>query len=221
MTVLITGAGLVGTLAAKRLVERGERPVLYEVAPQMDNIRRHIDPSTVDLVRGDILDLPDLLRTVRDEKIDRIIHTAGLLTAGARERPYTAGKVNLLGTMNILETARLTDAKRVVFCSSATVYMRTFATGATEPFSEDFTMKALSGRPPGVYAALKLTSEWLGLDYCDLYGVDFVTTRFAGVFGPWKGVPGGLPGRLMSALVENVALGRPAYVDDPVLTWGG
>src|SRR3972149_8965802 len=107
MTILITGAGIVGTLAARKLVDMGERPILYEIAPQMANIASYVDIKRVRLIRGDILDLPDLLRAIKSEGVDRIIHTASFLTTAVRERPYAGAKTNLLGTMNILEAARL------------------------------------------------------------------------------------------------------------------
>ncbi len=221
MTTLITGAGIVGTLAAKRLIDMGERPVLYEIAPQMANIASYIDPNKVKLIRGDILDLPDLLRAIKGENVDRIIHTASFLTAAVRERPYAGAKVNLFGTMTILEAARLTNIRRVVFCSSNTVQMGTYWEPSTKPFIEDFPMTAISGRPRSVYGVLKLASEWIGLDYFERYGVDFVAVRFAGVFGPWKGVPSGLPTRMMKEFIEKPLAGKPVYIDDPTLTWSG
>lgn len=221
MPTLIIGAGLVGSLAAKKLVDMGERPVLYEIAPQLANIASHVDVEKVKLIRGDILDLPDLLKAIREEHVDRIIHTAGLLTAGVRDRPYTGVKTNLLGTMNVLEAARVMSVRRVVFCSSSTVQTGTYREPSDVPYVEDFPMTAIKGRPPGIYAILKMACEWIGLEYFDRYGVDFVATRFAGVFGPWKGVPGGLPTRMMKELIEKPLAGQDVLITDPLLTWSG
>jgi UDP-glucose 4-epimerase len=221
MTTLITGVGIVGTLAAKKLVDMGERPVLYEIAPQMANIASYVDLNKVRLIRGDILDLPELLRAIKNEDVDRIIHTAGFLTAAVRERPYAGAKTNLLGTMNVLEAARLMDIRRVVFCSSNTVQMGTYWQPSSVPYVEDFSMTAISGRPRSVYGVLKLASEWIGLDYFERFGVDFVATRFAGVFGPWKGVPAGLPTRMMKEFIEKPLAGHSVHIDDPALTWSG
>ena len=221
MATLITGAGIVGTLAARKLVDMGERPVLYEIAPQRANIASYVDINKVKLIRGDILDLPDLLRAIRSEDVDRIIHTASFLTAAVRERPYAGAKINLLGTMTVLEAARLMDIRRVVFCSSNTVQMGTYWRPSTVPYVEDFPMTAISGRPRSVYGVLKLACEWIGLDYFERYGVDFVATRFAGVFGPWKGVPTGLPTRMMKEFIEKPLAGQSVHIDDPTLTWSG
>lgn len=220
MSILITGAGLVGSYAAARLVEMGERPVLYDLAPPWENLRRVLDLGKVEVVRGDILDFPDLARVVRDKGIDRIIHTAAFLTAGARERPYAAIKVNILGTANVLEAARIWGIKRVVFTSSATVYYSTFSTPGEEPQEEDFSLRAVSQRPQGVYPTTKLAAEHLGLNYRDLYGVDFVALRFAGVFGPWHGPVAGLPGMALKELAERPFRERVVRIGRD-LVWSG
>jgi nucleoside-diphosphate-sugar epimerase len=221
MTILITGAGIIGTLAARKLVDMGEMPILYEIAPQMANITLYVDINKVRLIRGDILDFPDLLRIIKNEGVDRIIHTASFLTTAVRERPYAGVKTNLLGTMNILEAARLMDIQRVVFCSSNTVQMGTYWQTSTIPYIEDFPMTAINGRPRSVYGILKLATEWIGLDYFERFGVDFLAMRFAGVFGPWKGTPAGLPTRMMKEFIEKPLAGHPVTIDDPTLTWSG
>ncbi len=203
MTILITGAGLVGSYAAARLVEMGERPVLFDVAPSRENLRRVPGLEEVQVVRGDILDFPDLLRVIKEKDVDRIIHTAAFLTAGARERPYAAIKVNIMGTANILEAARTLGIARVVFTSSSTVYYGSYSAPQEEPQGEDFTLRAVSQRPRGVYPTTKLAGEHLGLNYRDLYGVDFVAVRFAGVFGPWLGPVAGVPGMALKELAER------------------
>ncbi|MDP2660041.1 MAG: NAD(P)-dependent oxidoreductase [Dehalococcoidia bacterium] len=218
MTILVTGAGLVGSHAAAQLAEMGEQVVLFDVAPSWENLRRVAGLESVEVVRGDILDFPDLLRVIKEKGVRRIIHTAAFLTAGARARPYAAIKVNILGTANILEAARNLDIERVVFTSSVTVYYGAYArpdpAHGAGPQGEDFNFRAISQRPQGVYATTKLASEHLGLCYRDSFGVDFVAVRFAGVFGPWLGPVAGLPGMALKELAErplrdkNVKIGR-------------
>ena len=53
MTTLITGAGMIGSLAAARIVaERGERPVLYDIAFSERNLRERLDDGSVEFVKG-------------------------------------------------------------------------------------------------------------------------------------------------------------------------
>lgn len=222
MTTMITGAGLVGSLAAARLIaDHGERPVLYDVAFSMDNVAERVPLDRVDLVRGDITDVPDLVRTIQTYGVDRIVHTAGFLTWMVRERPYAGVRVNLVGTLSVLEAARLTGVKRVVFCSSNTVYMGLKERPPSGLLTEDFKLRAVSEYPPSVYASMKLAAEWLGHCYRNEYGVDFVAVRFGGVFGPWRGVPSGGPTRLLQQLIENTWYGRLCHIGMGDLERGG
>jgi UDP-glucose 4-epimerase len=204
MTVLIAGAGMVGSLAATRLVEQyGERPVLYDVAFSMDNVRERVPLDKVTLVRGDVNDLPDLVATMQRHKVDRVLNTVGMLTWMVRERPYAGVRVNLLGLLSTLEAARLVGARRLVFCSSSTVWAGLKGRSEAQRTEEDFTLRAVSEYPPSVYASMKLAGEWLGHSYRNEYGVDFAAVRFAGVFGPWRGTPSGGPSQVMQRLIEG------------------
>lgn len=210
MAVLVTGAGMVGSLAAKRLIEDyGERPVLYDVAFSMENLRERVPLDRVTLVRGDVNDLPDLVRTIQQHGVDRVLHTVGMLTWMVRERPYAGVRVNLLGLLSALEAARLTRCKRLVFCSSSTVWAGLKGRPMDTPIDEDFALRSVSEYPPSVYASMKLAGEWLGHSYRNEYGVDFAAVRFAGVFGPWRGTPSGGPSQVMQRLIEGTWRGEP------------
>jgi len=221
MAILITGAGMVGAQIASRLLKMGKKPVLYDAAPSMDFLATVFDVSKVKVIRGDILDLPHLMLLIKEEKIDRIIHTAGLLLSGVRARPYAGLKYNIEGTLNILEASKLMGIKRVVFSSSVTVSYGIFNIPATAPFDEDFPMTCLGGRPKDLYPVSKLTGEYMGLCYQQLFGVDFVAVRFAGVFGPWIGTASGVPGMFIDQFAKKAAFGKQIVVDNPLLTYSG
>ena len=209
MTTLITGAGMIGSLAAARIIdERGERPVLYDVAFSEPNLSERLDPASVELVRGDIGDIGDLLRAVESHGVERIIHTASLLTRDLIPRPVAGVRVNVMGTMNVLEAARMAGLARVVFCSSTVVTMGRRSVVGTDDTVEDFNLNVVSEYPPSLYASMKLASEWLCHNYTDSYGLDTAVVRFGGVFGPWHGVPGGGPSKLLKQLIECAHYGR-------------
>ena len=209
MTTLITGAGMIGSLAAARIVdERGERPVLYDVAFSEPNLSERLDLDSVDLVKGDIGDIGDLLRAIESHGVERIIHTASLLTRDLIPRPVAGVRVNVMGTMNVLEAARIAGLARVVFCSSTVVTMGRRSVVGTDDTIEDFNLNVVSEYPPSLYASMKLASEWLCHNYTDSYGLDAAVVRFGGVFGPWHGVPGGGPSKLLKQLIECAHYGR-------------
>jgi nucleoside-diphosphate-sugar epimerase len=216
MATLITGAGMVGVQVAQGLVQRGEKAILFDLFPQMDNIRAIVDVTKIKVVRGDILEPLDLMKVMKEEGVDRVIHTASLfgLRRGMQEKPLAGIKVNILGTANVLEAAKIMALKRVVFTSSQHVASRPLALSEEQLLGEDFSFACLSGRSPYFYSTTKLACEQLGLNYFDNFGVDFVAVRFSGVFGPWKGAVSGGGGEKMKELVTAALIRKPITLDE-------
>ena len=121
MTTLVIGSGLIGSQIARILVERGEKPVLMDVAAQREAIGQIVDLDKVTLIAGDVLRPLSIVDALRSHGIAKIAHTAAnpLLTVGAQRDPYSAINLNIMGTVNVLEAARITGLKRVVVSSSS------------------------------------------------------------------------------------------------------
>ena len=207
-----------GSLAAARIAaEQGQRPVLYDVAFSDRNLAERLPEDSVDRVKGDIGDIGDLLKAIDAFGVDRIIHTASLLTRDLIPRPVAGVRVNVTGTLNVLEAARMAGIRRVVFCSSTVVTMGRRSVDPAADTVEDFGIKVVSEYPPSLYASMKLASEWLCHNYTDSYGLDTAVVRFAGVFGPWHGTPGGGPSKLLKQLIECAHFGRTYSIAEPDL----
>ncbi len=179
--ILVTGGtGLVGAYVAGMLLERGERPVVFDVALNERLLSAvGLDAKSIQGVRGDILDLPGLISALRDHQVDRIIHLAAFLGEEVQRRPYSGVRLNLLGTVNVLEAARLEGVSRVVFPSSGTVYLGSLGEGL-QKIDETIPLN-----PPSVYAATKASSEFLGRTYAQRFGFEFVCVRYVGgLYGP-------------------------------------
>ena len=221
MPTLITGAGLVGTLAAARLVTDGlDQPVLYDVVFADDVLKNELNLGSVKRIVGDVTDIPDVIRTIRDYGVERVIHTAALHTSEVRKRPFAGAQVNFMGTMAVLEAARLTGIKRVVICSSSTVYLGLKQQRKKGRLPEDISLRVVSEYPPSVYASLKLAAEWIAHEYRTVHGVDSVVIRLAGVFGPWGGTMSS-PHRLVRMILESAWLRKPCEVTTGEMTRGG
>jgi UDP-glucose 4-epimerase len=179
--ILITGGtGLVGAYAVGMLLERGERPVVFDVAVNerlLDAIG--VDSRQVTMIRGDMLDLPALISAVRDNDCDRIIHLAAFLGEEVQRRPYSGVQLNFMGTVNVFEAARLEKVSRVIFPSSGTVYLGSIVEGL-QKIDETIPMN-----PPSVYAATKASCEFIGRAYAKRYGFEFTSLRYVGgLYGP-------------------------------------
>lgn len=215
MSVLITGAGMIGSMTALRLSQSGEKPVLYDMAPRHDFLTSILDYKSVKVVTGDILDVPRLIDTIQSEKVDRIIHTAAVATPVMRSSPFSAVQVNIGGAAAVMEAARLTGVKRVVLAGTTAVY-EAVEKAPAKGFTEDYQSRCLSGRHRWLYPVTKHAAEQIGMVYAENYGVDFAALRLCGVFGWWSGKPPGAgSAMLMYALVRDAALGKPVILDDP------
>jgi UDP-glucuronate 4-epimerase len=166
--VLLTGAGgLVGRAVAARLRETG---ITFT---GIDTARCH--PGDRDIVECDVRDIHRLHELVIDRCITGIIHCGAYSgpMLGA-DIPGSVVAVNVRGTTNLLELARIHALTRFVFCSSVS------AVGPTEkPCGEDVML-----HPTTIYGATKAACEHLIAAYGESYGIETVCLRLAAVWGP-------------------------------------
>ncbi|HEY3354405.1 MAG TPA: NAD-dependent epimerase/dehydratase family protein [Polyangia bacterium] len=186
MRLLLTGAaGFIGSHLAARLLARGHEVVgldsfdpFYEPALKERNVAALLGHPGFRLVRGDILDeaLVEAL-VAGPPRVELICHLAAL--AGVRPSLAAPGRyerVNVGGTLNLLEAGRRHDVGRFVFASSSSVY----GAHSAVPFSESDP----AVRPASPYAATKRAGELMCATYADLYGLAATCLRFFTVYGP-------------------------------------
>ena len=186
MNFLVTGgAGFIGSHLSERLLKSGHSVWAF------DDLNHFYDPKfkrrnirevqalakPFEFVQGDITDRAALDEIFSSVKFDQVIHLAA--RAGVRpslEEPALYQRVNVEGTVNVLEAARLHGVKKITIASSSSVY----GVNAKVPFSEsDPIFSAISP-----YAASKLACEALGHVYHHIYGLDVAMLRFFTVYGP-------------------------------------
>lgn len=179
------GAGFIGSHVCERLLHEGHavwviddlnpfyRPALKQA--NLRDLQSLGKPFT--FVPGDITDRATLDQLFASVRFDQVIHLAA--RAGVRpslQEPALYQRVNVEGTVNILEAARLNGVKKLTLASSSSVY----GVNAKVPFSEsDPIFSAISP-----YAASKLACEALGHVYHHVYGLDIAMLRFFTVYGP-------------------------------------
>ena len=106
MSILITGgSGLIGASLTQMIVELGERPALFDIAP-IPPILRTIE-SKFKYFQGSLDHLPELLNIIKTEAIDTIFHLGGMLSIPSEKKPWASFQSNVVGTFNVLEAARL------------------------------------------------------------------------------------------------------------------
>jgi len=206
MTSLITGAGLVGSSYAREAIAQGDPVVFYDVRPDADYLRVKLDGAPYDAVQGDLRDLPALVTAMQQHRPEVVVHTAGLIGNSVGSPVYTGMQINVQGTINVLEAARLTGVKRFIHVSTYGVYDRRSEAGGT--ISEDY-QRAGGGNP---YSASKVANEHIAEAYATYYGFELVFVRPSNVFGynHFRGGSGG--GMTVHSVVEAGFKGEPLVV---------
>ena len=205
MTVLITGAGLVGTAFAHCAIARGDDVVFIDPEPRADYLALRLGPRDWRLERGDVRDLPGLIAVAQKVKPAAIVHTAGLIGRRVEESLGVAFEINLRGTLNVAETARLAGVPRLVHISTFGVY--DWRRPMSAPVAEDFP------RGPGRgYGNFKVAKEMILEAHARLHGYELAMLRPANVYGVghfWGGSSGGAK---MQALVAAGINGDTARI---------
>lgn len=205
MTIAIIGAGLVGSQISRILAEQGRRHMIMDVAPNMTALADIADVTKTTVDRGDIKNPWDILRIFREHKIEDVILTAAnpMLTRGAQQNPYSAIELNIMGTTNVLEAARITGVRRVVAASSSVLTVN--IEGGED--KGDPNKEEAFPRPTTFYATTKQALEGIALNYTRWLNLDTRIVRFAAVSGPWLAGGGGGSTQLFREAVENAMSG--------------
>jgi len=211
MTTLITGGtGLIGARLAEKLLARGERVTLFDLAPAEWRIGplRAGAGERLRVIRGDVTSLVELLDAVRDSGAAALVHLAYVLGAESNAHPELAARVNVLGTTNVLEAARLGGVGRVLLASSIAVY------GADDdyppdalPLGEDAAPLVSRGVP--LYGAGKVYLEHLGAVYAGRHGLVVGGLRPSIVYG-WGRERGA--SAFVGEMVDRAVAGQPFHL---------
>src|SRR5437762_6891323 len=184
-SILITGgAGFIGSHLVDHLLAQGGWRVtavddfndFYDPSIKRENVRNHLSNPDFDLVEADIRDREALKRAFRESNFDYVVHLAA--RAGVRpslKEPHLYLETNVDGTMNLLELARSSGTKQLIFGSSSSVY----GINNKVPFSEDDPIF----NPISPYAATKAAGELICHTYAHLHNLRIVCLRFFTVYG--------------------------------------
>ena len=180
MNVLVTGgAGFIGSHIADTLLAAGHRVVVVD---NLHTGHKENVPQGATFYEVDICDRAALAEVFAKEQIETISHQAA--RANVRESmndPVAYAKVNILGSLNLLELARQSNCRKIVFASTGgAVYGEGYSEqGNKLPFTEQSWPQ-----PKDNYGANKLSMEYhLDLYYAN-YGLQYVALRYPNVYGP-------------------------------------
>ena len=180
MNVLVTGgAGFIGSHIADTLLAAGHRVVVVD---NLHTGHKENVPQGATFYEVDICDRAALAEVFAKEQIETISHQAA--RANVRESmndPVAYAKVNILGSLNLLELARQSNCRKIVFASTGgAVYGEGYSEqGNKLPFTEQSWPQ-----PKDNYGANKLSMEYHLDLYHANYGMQYVALRYPNVYGP-------------------------------------
>lgn len=182
--ILLTGgSGFIGGYVMKVLVERGNTVVNYDIKPPGPECQWLLGEKLreVTFERGNLEDLSEIILVMQKHRIEKIIHAGAIVDPRILlDHPMLAYRVNIGGTLNVLESARILNISKVVYMSSNGV----FTSKRYEPIDEEHPVLLPNEGPGnGPYSISKITSEAFGMNYGDTYGLDFIALRPSAVYG--------------------------------------
>ena len=234
-TILITGgAGFIGSHVVRLFVNKYPEYRIINLdkltyAGNLANLKDIEDQPNYKFVKMDICDFEGVLKLMQDEKVDGVIHLAAESHVDRSIKdPFTFAKTNVMGTLTLLQAAKLTwealpekyEGKRFYHISTDEVYG---ALEITDPAGVEppFTTKASSGKhhlaygtafftedlkyqPHSPYSAAKASSDHFVRAYHDTYGLPVVVTNCSNNYGPYQ-----FPEKLIPLFINNIRHRKP------------
>jgi UDP-glucose 4-epimerase len=200
MNCLVTGgAGFIGSHLVDALVARGDRVTVIDnlSSGRRENMENALESGAI-LHVADVQDAGALAEIFAAARPEVVFHLAAQIDVRKSvEDPVQDAKVNVLGTINVLEAARVAGARRVVNTSTGGGL---YGDASVLPTPEDYPIRPLAPYGQGKYAAE---------GYCALntrlHGLSTVSLRYGNVYGPRQDVHGeaGVVAIFCGCLVEN------------------
>lgn len=174
LALVTGGAGFIGGHLVEGLLKAGwlVRVIDDLSTGSEQNLAHAMD--RIELTRGDIRDADTLERVM--DGVEVVFHQAAMASVPRSiARPLLSNSVNIDGTLLVLETARQSGVRRVVYAASSSVYGESEVLPAVE---------TLPATPLSPYALQKYTGEVYCRLYTELHGLETVSLRYFNVFGP-------------------------------------
>ncbi|MGM0607658.1 MAG: SDR family NAD(P)-dependent oxidoreductase [Candidatus Muiribacteriota bacterium] len=171
--VVTGGAGFIGSNLTVKLVDKGYKVIVVDdlSSGSLKNLDEVIDK--IHFFNLDISNSLDVLNSY--EKIEAVFHLGAIPSVPySVKKPVHTNRVNLGGTLNLLEFARKKNIKKFIFSSSSAIYGE----------NKEVNYESGQAAPLSPYGVEKLCSEKYVSLYNDIYNIDTISLRYFNVFGP-------------------------------------
>lgn len=231
-TIIITGgAGFIGSHVVRRFVNEYPDYKIINIdkltyAGNLANLKDIEDRPNYSFVRADICDFDTISSIISVNKVDGIIHLAAESHVDRSIKdPFTFAKTNVMGTLSLLQAARLYweslpegyNNKLFYHISTDEVYGALELSrpqgceGAEEcgggPFGDDFFKEDNKYQPHSPYSASKASSDHFVRAFHDTYGLPSIVTNCSNNYGPYQ-----FPEKLIPLFINNIRHRKPLPV---------
>lgn len=229
--ILITGgAGFIGSHVVRLFVTKYPDYRIVNLdkltyAGNLENLRDIEERPNYVFEKADICDFDTVCALFRKYEIDGVIHLAAESHVDRSIRdPFTFARTNVLGTLSLLQAARLQweaspegyEGKRFYHISTDEVYGALELTrpegvhsdfSAHEVYGDDFFTEETRYNPHSPYSASKASSDHFVRAFHDTYGMPTIVTNCSNNYGPYQ-----FPEKLIPLFINNIRHGRPLPV---------
>lgn len=199
--IIVTGgAGFIGSHVCDLLVEKGYSVFVFD---NLSTGRLEYVNKKAIFEKIDITKYKNVIGVVSKIKPDCIFHLAAWpRIMRSVDDPVGTNKVNVDGTLVMLEAARMSRVRKFIYSSSSSVYGD----------QEDYRMKeSFTPHPKSLYALQKLVSESYCTFYAELYGIETVSLRYFSVYGD-RQPDSGLYALVIGKFLKQIRIGRKLTV---------
>jgi nucleoside-diphosphate-sugar epimerase len=178
MSVFITGGyGHIGSWIAYLFAKNNQDVIVYDINNKCPEYLENYQEK-LHFIQGDVLDFAKLTDTIKEYQhdIEGIIHTVAIMGEFVPKNPYFNIRLNVMGLLNILELSRIFGIGKIVFTSTGAIYGE-----KKGKVKEEDCIK-----PQDLYAASKASAEFIGIQYSNIYQMDFRIGRLYFVYGPGR-----------------------------------
>jgi len=182
-TFLVTGAmGCIGAWVLRNLVREGARPIAFDLSDDPKRPRLLMDSGELGRIRfvqGDITDLAQVKALISEHRVTHIVHLAALQVPACKANPSLGARVNVVGTTNVFEAARLSGGQvRGVAYASSVAALGPPSFYVQRPIPDDVPL-----RPETLYGVYKQANEHMARLYWQDWQVGSVGLRPYIVYG--------------------------------------
>lgn len=202
MKILVTGgAGFIGSNLVDALIKAGHSVVIID---SLINGQKEFINNQANFYHLDILD-KKIEKVFLKEQPEAVFHLAAQIDLRKSvEDPFFDAKVNIEGSLNVIETARRSGVKKIIFASTAGVYGYTVEKDIP-------TLESIKPAPAFPYSINKLAIEYYLVCFYKIFNLPYVVLRYANVYGPRQNTKG--EAGVIALFIDRLLSGQQATVN--------